>query len=671
MSGTGNLIVQPRDDGGPKAALAELVQAWARDASTGDPVHILELGLDRRGAKSGCECPSCGLPVIAVNAGKTEFVRRPHFRHPEGAPRDECMLLAARAAALRQLQEDGCLDLPRRRKSARAIGLSGEIHEAWVEQGAERVRITEIDFRDRVAALLTLDDGRQLRVELTGTLVTDAPLVLDSSGHPVPTILLAVDDRALAGMSPEDVRGRLKLLPDALCWRSHWNDDQLALQASDAARDLALLHFDDVPDGLDLPSDLAPLLKRQTVLHYEVMRLLAESKHLRVPRCETIQVSSAHKHVQGRQAVIGSELLCVEFVELEKRFDNIVPDVTCKARSAELGETWWPLFIEVTVTNHVTSERLERISEAGRPTLEIDLSLAGGRIDRDGLRQMVIDGVEIKRWLFHPRQAQLEELRKLSITELGKRYLDACLHLADAEAAEDSSGGRLSEATAQTKAARAVLSDVVVELDARGYSEAGDANLIGQHGMVFRMLSIQLGRPVGYRLQNVAGVLNAIEQSKGVRQADASVYLIAVRAYKPALNEKQQDWFEDWASRVRESLKQGESTYARDPTYDRLLSMLFPEMADGLAKPVGKRRAEDAPAHGDWKAAKRLGVPTRQRATFLTSSPLRNDPDLRAGGHWLTGEALKAWKLAHPDAARNWFGEGGDGESALPDSRDQ
>lgn len=156
-----------------------------------------------------------------------------------------------------------------------------------------------------------------------------------------------------------------------------------------------------------------------------------------------------------------------------------------------------------------------------------------------------------------------------------------------------------------------------------------------------------------------------------MRQADASVYLIAVRVYKPALNGKQQDWFEDWASRVRDSLKQGESTYARDPTYDRLLSMLFPEMADGLAKPVGKRRAEDAPAHGDWRAAKRLGVPTRQRATFLTSSPSRNDPDLRAGGHWLTGEALKEWKLAHPDAARNWFGEGGDGESALPDSRDQ
>lgn len=671
MSGPGNLIVQPRDDGGPKAVLAELVQAWARDASTGDPVHILELGLDRRGAKSGCECPSCGLPVTAVNAGKTEFVKRPHFRHPEGAARDECVLLAARAAALRQLHEDGWLDLPRRRKSARAIGLSGELHEAWVEQGAERVRITEIDFRDRVAALLTLDDGRQLRVELTGTLVTDAPLVLDSSGHPVPTILLAVDDRVLAGMSPEDVRRRLKLLPDALCWRSHWNDEQLALQASDAARDLALLHFDDVPDGLDLPSDLAPLLKRQTVLHYEVMRLLAESKHLRVPRCEAIQASSAHKRVQGRQAVIGSELLCVELVELEKRFDDIVPDVTCKARSSERGEMWWPLFIEVTVTNHVTSERLERIREAGIPTLEIDLSLAGGRIDRDGLRQLVIDGVEIKRWLFHPRQAQLEELPKLSITELGKRYLDECLRLADAEAAEDSSGGRLSEATAQIMAARAVLSDVVAEMDARGYSEAGDANLIGQHGMVFRILSIQLGRPVGYRLQNVAGVLNAIEQSKGVRQADASVYLIAVRVYKPVLNGKQQDWFEDWASRVRESLKQGESIYARDPTYDRLLSMLFPEMADGLAKPVGKRRAEDTPAYGDWKAAKRLGVPTRQRATFLTSSPSRNDPDLRAGGHWLTGEALKAWRLAHPDAARNWFGEGVDGESPLPDSHDQ
>lgn len=332
MSGSGNLVVQTNVPGGARAALAELVQAWARDVATGTPIHILELGPERRGAKSGCECPSCGLGLMAVNAAKTEFVKRPHFRHPEGAARDECLLLAARAAAMRQLQEEGWLDLPRRQMSARATGLSGQAHEAWVELPAERVRITEVDFRDRAVAMLTLDDGRQLRVELTGTLAGSDGLVFDASGHPVPTILLAVDDPSLAGMAPDELRRRLKLLPSGVCWRAHWDDAELARQAAAAARSRALFYFDEVPDGLDLPADLDPALKRQTVLHHEVMKLLAESQLLHVPGW-VAEAESAWPdgRVERRRAESEPEWLSLELVELEERFGHIVPDVTSPA----------------------------------------------------------------------------------------------------------------------------------------------------------------------------------------------------------------------------------------------------------------------------------------------------------------------------------------------------
>lgn len=123
---------------------ADLVMAWARDSTTGEPRYILELDRERRGAKCGCECVSCGLPLTAVNAAKAEFVRRPHFRHPEGAERADCMVLAARAAALRHLEREGWVALPRRLRSAKAVGLSRASYEAWVEQPAERVRITEV-----------------------------------------------------------------------------------------------------------------------------------------------------------------------------------------------------------------------------------------------------------------------------------------------------------------------------------------------------------------------------------------------------------------------------------------------------------------------------------------------------------------------------------------------
>jgi hypothetical protein len=129
------------DGAGARQTLADLVMAWARDTETGEPRYILELDAGHRGARCGCECPSCGKPLTAVNAAKTEFLRRPHFRHPEGAQRDECLVLAARAAALRQLHEEGWLDLPRRRMSARVAGLSGQFHEAWVEEAPVRIRI--------------------------------------------------------------------------------------------------------------------------------------------------------------------------------------------------------------------------------------------------------------------------------------------------------------------------------------------------------------------------------------------------------------------------------------------------------------------------------------------------------------------------------------------------
>lgn len=694
MSGTGILVLQADGVSGARRALAELVQAWARDITTGEPRHILELGPERRGARSGCECPSCGLPLTAVNAAKTEFVKRPHFRHPEGAQRDECLVLAARAAAMRQFQEEGWLELPRRQMSARATGLSGQVHEAWVELPPERVRITEVDFRDRAVAVLTLDDGRQLRVELTGTLADGVDLVFDAGGHPVPTILLGVDDPSLAGMAPDDLRRRLRLLPSGICWRAHWDDSELARQAAAAARGRALFYFDEVPDGLDLPANLDPALKRQTLLHHEVMKLLTESLRLQVPGwVAEAEATWPDGQVRRRRAEAEPEELALDKVELEARFDHIVPDVTCKAWPVNGGEVLWPLFIEVTVTNQVTAERLDRIRDTGQPTLEVDLSLAGGRVDREGLRQLVVEEVTVKRWLFHPEQVRrtaelarelAEEaadaqaaaerrsaLRAMPIGDLVFRYLDAALLLADAEMAEGAEGRQPPKATDEARSARAALAEVVEALAAHGYPEAGDANLLGMRGMLARILSIQLGRPVGYRVDNIAGVLNAIEQSQGVRLSDTSIYFIAVRAYRPTLTDKQQGRFEEWASRVRDSLKRGETIYLRDPSYDRLLSVLFPEMAPALAKSGGKRRLETAPAHGDWQAAKRSGLPTRRRATFLEQSP-RTDGgqqrylDTRTGDEWLRGKDLEAWKKANPEWAKHWFGDNANGDKSEP-----
>jgi hypothetical protein len=211
------------------------------------------------------------------------------------------------------------------------------------------------------------------------------------------------------------------------------------------------------------------------------------------------------------------------------------------------------------------------------------------------------------------------------------------------------------------RVARELVADAADKLGMHGYPEAGDENLIGSGGILVRALSIALGRPVGYRYDNLMGVLNAIRQTSGPRLSTLSIYFIAARAYPPTFSPEQRVWFESWANEVRQSIQAGETMYLRDPAYDRLLSLLFPEMAAGLAKPGGKL----APGAGvRWDQERQMfvrpDVPDRRRAKFLEAQP-RSDRvgsrllDTKPGDWWLRGRDLEAWKRANPEWARAWF----------------
>ena len=305
-----------------------------------------------------------------------------------------------------------------------------------------------------------------------------------------------------------------------------------------------------------------------------------------------------------------------------------------------------------------------------------------------------VDEVAAKRWLFHPdvdkqREALLSELAKQAsdeqaaidprarwladrkakamaapLAELGAEYLESLVLLFDAGADFSTAALRGSESVAAERGARELVADAVDKLAMRGYPEAGDGNLIGGRGSILsRILSIQLGRPVGYRYENVMGVLNAIRQMSGPHRSTVTLFLIATRAYPPTLNAQQQEWLGVWATEVRQSIKAGEATYMRDPAYDRLLSLLFPEMAAGLAKPFGK---VDLVNSTKWDPERQMFVgpklPERRRAPFLETQPRSDRPaskllDTNPGHWWLQGRDLEAWKRAHPEAAKAWFSQ--------------
>jgi len=671
---------------GARQALSDLVMAWARDTLTGAPRYILELDEHHRGAKCGCECPSCGLPLTAVNAAKAEFLRRPHFRHPDGSERRECMVLAARAAALRQLHEDGWLELPRRRIRGQALGLSGVFHEAWVEQPPQRLRVDQVNYADRASAIFTFEDGRQLRVELTGTAGgTDEH---GSSNRGMPVIYMAVEDPELASMDPIELRARLRLEATELCWHRHWNDADLQAQADAQARLTAEFYFDEVPAWLDLPEGMDAALRRETVLHHEVKRILEEAGRVTAPQVEArAEVFASRGQVYRDRWVLEEEDLRLCCVELETRFGRLVPDVTCEAFDGDGQARYLPLLIEVTVTNTIDEERKSRIRAHREATLEIDLSMAGGRVNRDELRRLVVDEVAIKRWLFHPDQkyqsARLhealvqraeaervahekhaawlaqrrQEVLATPVALLAESYLDAVASM------HETRSGSVGQ-----REAREAVADAADKLAMHGYPEAGDENLLCGGGILHRLLCFSLGRPVGDRYGSLLGALRDIQSSSGNRVSTLTIYFIALKAYPPVLEPEQQVWLDDWFSEVRHSISKGETTYLRDPAYDRLLSLLFPEMAAGLAKKGGKHES----AHNlNWDPRRQMYVrpdlPERRRARFLASQPRADQAssrllDTKPGDWMLKGRDLEAWKRANPEWAQVWFQSGDDYE---------
>ena len=428
---------------------------WAHDARTGEPRYIHDVEVIDGSAE--CTCPACDQVLTPVLAGQP-LRRNPsaHFRHPKGVQKNDCTLVAARLAAIWHIQERGFIDLPRRRMSANAIGFSGQGYEGWAERPGERVCISSAVLHDHATALLTLDDGREFLVDLTGQ--RDAGS--DGQGRAVVTLFLS--DPAIAMMSPEEIRARLRLLPD-IHWCAHWDDQALQADANSQAQQAAREAMDawettDEAQFLkhlppDLETSVAQQLRRETLLHSEVKTILEKASQITTPgfNVKVMRYAPDEFSEEWEDNTLRAEwstatmTLSLEKVQLEQRKGGFVPDVICtlcEPRPYIYGvtETWlddvfeelvedthssqrWPqiLLVEVTVTHGIDQEKLLRIQALDMPTLEIDISSLGGRVTREGLRHLVENETIGKRWVHHPawrlrRQLLETELDQHTVT---------------------------------------------------------------------------------------------------------------------------------------------------------------------------------------------------------------------------------------------------------------
>lgn len=648
-------------------AAGNLVMAWARDKATGEPRYIGELALSQGGKRCSCKCLSCGLDLIAVNAGKLTYRRRPHFRHPEGAEKDSCLILSARAAALEAFRKEGFLELPLRGLRYRAVGLSGHYYDAWVEAPAERVRVREFAFNDLVSGVLTLDDGRRLRVELIGSIRANESMV-PSISTLTPTIRLVVDDPRIAAMPPDEIRKRLHLLVEAGTWCSHWIDEKLRQDAEAKAFELARTGLDWPDEGLVFAEELSPAVKRETLLHLKAKEILERAKRIALP--ELYVDAECLRHIGStaltKHFTLPGKVVDLEAVELERSMGRIRPDVM----ATSIATPDWPasrILIEITVTNAITDERLARIEAQNLPTLEIDISRMGGRVTEIEFERLVVEEVAGKRWLHHPRLveekvrierelaeavgemnrfARRQDVRRTSRAALMETpiekwrdlfleavlvYVTVCEQDPYNENAEALSFNRLAKC-AEGLAAYGYLSDHDRQLR--------DMELVR---ILKRILSIKLDRSVGYKLGTSWQVINAILQDQAQAAKWHTLYLIAIKCYQPTLTIEQAAKVEGWRGRVWESLKSSEDAYQRSRRLDRFLSLLFPEMASRLQKPL-------VPADS-LVDRQSLGGISNQRLNHC-SAPGESFPN--PADPWLRGHDYEKWKLQHPEEAKAW-----------------
>lgn len=577
----------------------DLVMAWAVDSESRCPRYILELDAAHNGGKCNCACPSCNLPLIAVNAGKSVWKRRPHFRHPEGSARAECGIVAARKAVEAMFSRQERIVLPRRLRSGKVEGLSGTYYDAWVERAAEAVSVAQCDFTDEAKALLILDDGRRLLVRLVGR----GEMGDNSEGesHLTACIEIQADDPAISRMTPEQVLARLQLVWNEGCWVRHWTDSELDAEASAAAMERATDALDWIGAG-GLSIDLSPAERRETLLHREVKAILERERRIRIPELNVeAALQRANSFTDSRTWSARDVELRLSSVELEVHLGHSVPDVV--ATWVENDGLRRSMLIEVTVTNPITAERIERLSSFGWPALEIDISRMGGRVTREEFTQLVVDEVAGKRWLYHPVLAkekarlisaiQQEEERAVDMererqaildvpaAEWAKRYLDAFRRRWQ----EQLSFGEGLPDTGTWRQAQADVSEAICGLMVHGYP----ASLLEEHPLrtiIARILSFHDGIGIEYRT-DIWGVINAIFHD-GIRVRKwHTLYLIAMKIYPPALTGDHQEKVVAWRGNVVNSIRKEEETYVRETTYDRLFGLMFPKMRPALNEPFG------------------------------------------------------------------------------------
>jgi len=120
-----------------------------------------------------------------------------------------------------------------------------------------------------------------------------------------------------------------------------------------------------------------------------------------------------------------AQLVKFDYIELEKRVDNIIPDIILHYGNKTL-------IVEIFVTHKIDEIKLKKIRTLGISTIEIDLSKINRNISEDDLKKILMTDCAEKKWVFNSYvdniyKNLMYKAKKFSIIERGLAlHVDYC-----------------------------------------------------------------------------------------------------------------------------------------------------------------------------------------------------------------------------------------------------
>ncbi len=142
----------------------------------------------------------------------------------------------------------------------------------------------------------------------------------------------------------------------------------------------------------------------ETILHLLVKELFLEISYFLIPQYlfekpyKRFKDSPVFRNQVDVNSTVKDGKFFVNSVKVEQWLQNFRPDIV-------LNDA---LIVEIAVTSFVLKRKLKKIRNRNLPAVEIRFTKEEALLDRDALKQIVINKLSNKVWLYHPSQRAAE-----------------------------------------------------------------------------------------------------------------------------------------------------------------------------------------------------------------------------------------------------------------------